>query len=159
MAKGDDCLSIHELQLWTILQDVLFRFQTLVLFRWDRMHVPQMRDEVITFFVPEDAPQRFEIVQFLEHEIAPFARQRQEDWPGSKVSVQVLDFRGLDPYMPRDLSEKFVQNAVAHFQKTMERFKRDKKLWPECRDCGKIFEHDCKPKSDTQERRDSGHQA
>jgi len=125
--RGDDHLSGVDRKLWMIVHDVLHRWQTLVIFKYQMINVPAMKSGLIHFFVPADAPERFEIVQFLEHELEKERLKPEEDWPGVDVEITacVDIFSGLEPYLTRDESEKLAEKWVKQFFEMMKRKGKD----------------------------------
>jgi len=107
--SGDDFICGHERYLWSIHQEVLHRWGVYTIFRWDRMNVPHKIPDMITWFVPRESPDCFEIVQWLQYELGKEEREPAEDWPGSEVHVEVMDFAGIEPYVDRDTSEKMAR--------------------------------------------------
>ena len=73
--KGNDHLCSFEMQLWGIVHTVLLEWNTLVIFQWHRMHVPEGRDGVVNFFVPKDSTRRYEICEFIEGHLKRLRRE------------------------------------------------------------------------------------
>jgi len=126
--NGDDCISPHEHHLWQIHQHILLNWGIYTMFQWRRMHVPNMVDEYIFWFVPRDAPNCFEITKWLEHELGQFEREPHHDgefpFPGCQVKVNVMEFSGIMPYLDRDSSEEMAKQAVEIFKKHLSRSRK-----------------------------------
>lgn len=136
--SGDGELSSVELRLWSLVNEILLRWHTLVIFKYDRINVPIYKRQLISFFVPGDATYRDEIVEFLETELArektPDHHAKGDAQPGDldgphpgselKVEVRVEPFSGLTPYMTNEQIEKMTREFFATF---MQRAKREDK--------------------------------
>ncbi len=127
--RGDSYYSAFEAKIWSLQQEVLFRWHTLVFYKYEMWNVPQRKNGRIMFFVPADATHRFEIVKFLEHELEKERREGrwipewEEYWPGMDVDIHtsVEAFRGLDPYLERDQAEKMAKEWIETFRKRLKR--------------------------------------
>lgn len=136
---GDDFLSSVDLQPWRLVQEVLMRWSTLIIFTHQRTHVPKGIPTYFMFFVPKNATFRYEIVKFLEYEteswkqdVIPCKPEDKEsgvdyDWPGTKVSVDVTTFRGVDPHLDRDVRDKMIQEALKDIKMRFKKQENDDK--------------------------------
>ena len=130
---GDNCLSSVDRQLWAIHQDVLFRWATYCIFKHQHINVPEYKAEHIEFFVPRDATFRYEIEAHLKHELGSFeskptpADGGMPAWPGTKVTVRIMPFKGIDFHVPRDVVEKMAREAAKNFKQAMIDRKKKKK--------------------------------
>jgi hypothetical protein len=116
--NGDSALCSFEMRLWGIVHTVALEWKTLVIFRWDRYHVPERRDEFIKFFVPKDAVHRYEICEFIEGHLKELRREPKEledhdhYWPGCHASIRctLYTFRGVNPAIPAEASEAMAKS-------------------------------------------------
>jgi hypothetical protein len=111
--NGDNFLSPFEFGLWSIQQEIIFRWGVFTIFRWDRINVPKGKREAIWWFVPRDEPDCYEICQWLEKEVGHNEREdtQMEDivYPGLDVYIKPLEFSGIDPHMEREEVEKLAR--------------------------------------------------
>jgi hypothetical protein len=119
--KGDDYLCGFELNLWSLHQHVLLTWGVYTLFKWERMHVGEMRNGLILWFVPEGCHHQAEVTAFLEDELATMETKAERDWPGTDVSVHhsVALFRGVQPYLEREPRERMIKEAVTRWKTQM----------------------------------------
>jgi len=114
--EGDDYLCGLELKLWSLVQEILFRWNTLVIFRWDRLDARYQTPGMIRFFVPHDATHRYEIVKFLDYELEREKLKAGMDLPGRNVEIcDTMTFGGIEPYLPRDKSEAMAREFAKIF--------------------------------------------
>ena len=71
--NGDDFISGFLMKLWSLHQEIIFRWGTYTMFHYQR-GIPTAQKEhtipgYINWFVPRDDANCFEIIQFLEHEL------------------------------------------------------------------------------------------
>jgi len=137
--EGDHFLSGNDLQGWKLCQHVLLNWGVLVPFRHTPLHVPLQREEWWEFFVPADCTYAYEIKSYLEKETARWVREPAEmskniqekdgfqKFPGSKVSVYIRDFKGLEPHMESEQLEKIVQEAGKLFMQMLNDLKNESK--------------------------------
>jgi hypothetical protein len=136
--SGDGELSGFELRLWSLVNEVLLRWHTLVIFKWDRINVPAYKREMIAFYVPGDATYRDEIMAFLRtelrHEVRADHHAEGDAKPGdlkgphpgteTEIHVEVEPFSGLTPYMTHEQGEKMAREFLSNF---LQRAKREGK--------------------------------
>jgi len=128
--KGDDRLCGFELKLWQITYSVLCKFGHPVIFRWDRMNVPEGKDGIITWFIPSQAENYKKIKDYLMEEMANDIRLPTKEtsvegliWPGTQVLSQSYRFSGLDLYVTRKEIEPMIKSVMESF---MAKVKREK---------------------------------
>jgi hypothetical protein len=125
--NGDDFICGHERHLWSLHQEVLHRWGVYTIFQWKRMHVGEMKNELIAWFVPRESPDCYEIIKWLEYELEKEIREPEEDWPGAEVDIAVVEFSAIEPYVDRDTSEKMAQQfAQVLKQKLIDAAKKKK---------------------------------
>lgn len=133
--NGDHFLSGNDRLIWSIHQDVLFRWGVYCIFKHTRINVPKGQAEMIEFFVPRDTTFRYEIIKHLEHELGALASDPipaedsgfEHGWPGTKVMVRIMPFKGIDFHTPRDVVEKIAEEAVKNFHNAVEQHRKKKK--------------------------------
>lgn len=121
--NGDNHLSSFDQQLWSLHHQVLLQFQCYTMFKFDFWDVPNKKRALIQWFVPRDHSQCFEVVKWLEYELAPEQTDDTDTngfyFPGTDVSVAVMEFKGVDGYVDRDIAERLAEEM-------MQRFKNEK---------------------------------
>lgn len=138
--SGDSHLSGVDMRLWSLVADVLHRWQTLVIFKHVSLDVRDGRRELVSFFVPGDATFRDEITAYLEQELASMRRADMpadregtqpgdigHGFPGTDVVIDIQPFSGVVPYITEAEGKRLVQEALSTF---MQRLKRDEKSRP-----------------------------
>jgi hypothetical protein len=117
--EGDNHISSFDLRLWQLVQHVLFKWHTLVIFKWDMYDVPKGKMGFLRFFVPGNSTYAYEIVEFLKHEtetikMEPCDMGFDTRHPGVEVEVSTsVDlFKGLRWYLERDEVEKIAGEAM-----------------------------------------------
>ena len=125
---GDKLISGHECRLWSLVRHVLHEWGTLVAFRAQSYDFPGRLRGYVTFFVPLDSPARDEIVAFLERELGEL---KADDWewlgetyPGTDISVDVVHFSGIDPYVTVEEGRRIVEAAVEECLARLERARK-----------------------------------
>lgn len=129
--SGDSSLSSHELHLWQLHQHILHQWGTYTIFRHTRMNVPQMKDQLIEWFVPGDSTFAYEIVEYVKQELADEIREASSDWPGANVIVSVEMFSGVEPYLNREQSKKIAKEATERFLSIVKEMQKKPKKPPE----------------------------
>ena len=131
---GDAHLSSRDMQLWGIVQHVLLKWGTQVIFKQQTYIVPVNmggpRRGYVDFFVPVDSPHCLEIVEFLEEELEDL-RTEDHDFrgtlmPGTEVRIKVMPFSGLTGYTTRAQMKKVVDQFAQNFLARLEREKKQK---------------------------------
>lgn len=130
-SNGDDMLNSNTKRCWELHQHVLWTWGTYCLFKHSRIDVPRGFPERIEFMVPRDSTHRYEIEEFLKHELDgmktdPIPAEGADDvrWPGTEVQVLVVPFSGVQPYCDRDTANRIAQEGVKQFRQMMANWKR-----------------------------------
>jgi len=117
---GDNYLSSHDRKLWNLVQHVLLKWHTLVIYKWKMWNATIGQRGILQFFVPKDCTHRYEIVDFLKYELE---KEETEDVkfkdqliPGVDVEVNVHTFSGLSGYVERDVMEEMSREFLAHMK-------------------------------------------
>jgi len=126
MLDGDGLVSAHERKLWTLHQEIIFRWGVYTMFQWRRMHVGEMKDEHICWFVPREAPECYEIIKWLEYELGKEEREPSEGWPGCQVHINVMECSCVEPYVDRDTSEEMAAKFAQMFKERIKKLKEKK---------------------------------
>jgi len=138
-STGNDHLSGKDRRAWALIQDILLRFHTLIIFKHQTIHVPMGIPECFEFFVPQDATYTYEIIKYIEYETSGWicepikcdpedkAKGRDYDYPGTQVKIHIMTFDGIAPHMPKDVVDKIVKEAVKNFELMMNRHQSDQK--------------------------------
>jgi hypothetical protein len=129
--KGDDFLSSFELQMWSLIQHVLIKWHTLVLFQWTRYSVPDKSPSYIRFFVPKSATYCFEICRFLEHELEKERKPKTvlSDVTIPETFVQIFPtemFEGIPPYTEQREHEEIIKEYTKMLYSRIEDIKKGK---------------------------------
>ena len=131
--SGDDYLCPFELHMWSLVQAVLFRWNTFVIFKWQSMNCPEQKKGLIQFFVPRDCTHRYEIEKFLNYELE---KEKQEPTdlgfadgsgkrPGQDVLVSsVMPFSGIQFHVDRDIIEKMVKGLTMKIINDLKQVKK-----------------------------------
>ncbi|HUU39737.1 MAG TPA: hypothetical protein VMW42_02220 [Desulfatiglandales bacterium] len=125
--EGDDFLSPFYLRLWSLVQEVLVRWNTLIVFKYDQYSVPEKKRGMIQFFVPEDCTFCYEIIAFLEKELeGEFAEGREVAetfFPGMDVEVSSVVYKFKD--IPGHIDKEIVENMAKEFIQRMKLKKKE----------------------------------
>ena len=134
--EGDSYISAFHLKLWSLVQEVLIRWQTLVIFKHIQYSVPDQTPGLIEFFVPADCRYRYEIVKFLEYELEKEKIEEHEmDCGGEKVTLPRQDacvttvvhtFSGVPGHVDRDICEQMAAEAARMFMLRLKEMRKDK---------------------------------
>jgi hypothetical protein len=126
--NGDDILNSTERRLWGLHQHIYWTWGTYCLFTHKEPHIPLQFPEFITFMVPKDATHRYEIEEYLKHELEYFAKEPVGDseyrHPGTKVNVMVVPFSGVEPYADKDTLDRISKEAIKTFSQMFSKYKR-----------------------------------
>ena len=136
--NGDDLISGFLMKLWSLHQEIIFRWGTYTMFHYQpglpTAHKEHSLPGYINWFVPKDDANCFEIVQFLEHELD---HEREEgSWlgdtyfPPKEVNVNVLEYSGaIQPYIEYDTIKKMAADLVPRLMNHLKEMKdeREKK--------------------------------
>lgn len=101
--NGDQYITGHDRELWTLTHHCLFKFGVLVVFTKREMHIPEGIAEDIQFLVTEGLPNSVACYDYLKKETQPFIKARvpgklfKHGFPGTNVAVSL--FRGLDGHI------------------------------------------------------------
>jgi hypothetical protein len=130
--SGDEFLSSFELRLWSLQQEIIFRWGVFTLFRWDRADVRFKINDHVWWFVPRASSQCFEISQFIEKELERDIREEHtfKDgtfFPGLDVTVKVLEFDGVQPYIEQDEILKMAENMTAQMMAYLKKLNKEDK--------------------------------
>ena len=125
---GDNLLSGFELKLWRLQQDIIFKWGTFTLFRWDRVNVPYQLPEMVTWFIPRDSSYCFEISQYVEKELKSLEREDVvvcgQNYPGCSTEIRIMEFSGVEPYVEderiKELAENLLNSMMAKIRKGNE---------------------------------------
>ncbi len=125
-------LSAHDMHVWGLVQHVLVTWSTLVIFKSECFDVRTGARGHVTFFVPDDATYRDEIVSFLRRELESFRRdgfpadveRDSPAIPGTDVGVEVVHFSGVMPHLTMEENERMVQQIRSLL---VQRMKHDEK--------------------------------
>lgn len=109
---GNDRLCGLELRLWGLQQTILLRWGVFTIFKWDRLDVRVPLDGLIQWFVPDPCTYQREIVMFLEHELESEQRSKTKEYPGCDVQVDIMLFKGIEPYLERKVIEKIAEDML-----------------------------------------------
>jgi hypothetical protein len=128
--NGDNMLSSFDLQLWALVNHILVKWHTFVIFKWQMYDCRNMKKGYLNFFVPADAPFRYEIVEFLKKEIERFKQEPYDlgfpdgsgKHPGVEVDVEasVEVFRGIEPYLDSETVDSVFKNFMTNFKIRMK---------------------------------------
>jgi len=131
--SGDAQLSSNDMQLWSLVNEVLRRWGVLVMFKADGIDVPARKRALIRFFVPYDAIARDEIMAFLDQELEDMrspdmTEGRFAPYPGTEIDVKasVDAFGGLLPYQTIAEQKNFIRQFTGTLLGRMEREAKDK---------------------------------
>jgi len=103
---GDNFISTHDRQMWSLVYDVLIRYECPVTFKEFGPNAPRGIDLYLTFFVPKDHDRCDEVIQYLKRELEPLERKGeyvpngtgQEDYYWGTV-CQIHKYSGPDIYI------------------------------------------------------------
>lgn len=134
--NGDEHICGFERRLWTLHQEILWRWGVYTIFRWDRMHVPMGIPEFVWWFVPREAPQCYEITQFIEEELKDVNREAAQlhpdepPIPGAELRVVVAEFHCLEPYVENAKIKEIAGESFKMLQRFLagEETKEDKEF-------------------------------
>jgi hypothetical protein len=131
--NGDHFLSPHLRNLWSIHQDIIFKWSTYTIFKYDRGIVlpsGQKTNSLLMWYVPRTAPDCFEICEWLEYELEKFIEEPEEIetkrgieyYPGADVDIKVVEFSAIEPYLDRDTYEAFLRTESGTIKKQLEQY-------------------------------------
>lgn len=134
--NGDDYISGFERGLWMLHQHILFKWGVYTTFKWERRHVPLMKNQLIEWFIPKDVTFAYEIAEFVKQELANEVYPSDQDgkfgpWPGAEVKIQVLFFDGIMGYVTQEESKKIAEECLKQFRMRIASLKKEK-----CPICG-----------------------
>lgn len=94
--NGNNLLSGIDVRLWSLQQEVIYRWHTYCIFTYRHINVPKRQASHILFYVPRNATFCYEIAEYLNKELESVRCKPIEDecgyWPGTKVDVTVVTF-------------------------------------------------------------------
>lgn len=131
---ANNMIPSFDLTLWSLVQHILFKWHTQVIFTWEVDNVREQRRGCLNFFIPGDSTYAYEIQKFLEEELKD---ERQEDTetegtiiPGTDINIAVNTsfFSGLSVYIGKkdmeDIMKEFYQQLSMR-EKRSEKEQRD----------------------------------
>jgi hypothetical protein len=136
--EGDDMIASIDLQIWSVIREILLRWNTLVIFRWFRYSVPDQSPGLVQFFVPGDSRHRYEIEKFIMEELGETLNREPHDmgfsdgsgkFPGTKmevVRVGVSAYSGMNPHVDRAVVEKMAREMTTRFISEIKRMQKEK---------------------------------
>ena len=128
IVPGDARISGYEMRLWSLHQQVLFKWGVFTMFTFSSYNVPQKIRGFVKWLVPLDTPHRDDIVSYVEQELADLQTEDHEMFdmvvPGTDVHVEVLIFSGIQPYVEQaelqQWAKQFVEDLLARFRREDE---------------------------------------
>lgn len=120
--EGDALISPFYLRLWQLVQTVLFKWNTLVILKYEMYNVPMNKKGYVRFYVPADAKFRYEIESFLQTEMQGDFQEPTDlgfpdgsgKFPGTDVEIisSVVPYSGLQPYVSRSVSMEMAKEMA-----------------------------------------------
>ncbi len=128
-ADGNDILNSNTRRVWELHQHILWKWGVYCLFKHRDINVPQGIPEHIIFMVPQDSTHRYEIEEFLKHELEGMKvesfKSEVVDWPGTKIEVFVIPFSGVKPYLDRDAGERIAEEGMKLFRQMLAKIRKE----------------------------------
>ena len=130
--KGDDYLSSMDLKMWSLVQEILFKWNTLVIFKKEMYNVPNQTKGFISFFVPEDCVFCYEIVSFLEKELEDEIQEEtvltDVTIPGVDVEISTVvhTFSGVPGHVDREIIEQMAKEFTKRLKMEIKKSKKSK---------------------------------
>jgi len=123
--NGDNHLSSFTRRLWALTYSCLTEFECPVIFKVQGPHAPTRQDQHITFFVPANNDNCYEVIQHIQNELQDDIR-KGEEWEDSYcfgTTVQVFEYSGTDYYMKRAECKKMAQFFMKDFMDKIDKLK------------------------------------
>ena len=76
--EGDNHISSFNMGLWQVHQQILLKWGVYTAFTYREYSVPDMRDGFLLWLVPGDVDSKDGIITWLEYELEPLRRQRED---------------------------------------------------------------------------------
>lgn len=128
MHDGDKLLSGNDHKFWALHHHLVVAYGCYTFFKYVMPDISRQTKGHLWWFVPFDHPDRDEVIRYLEHELE---KEQQEPisfkgsieyrHPGTDLTIDVLEFRGVQPHIDRDLCEKL---SLAMIQRINEELKK-----------------------------------
>lgn len=128
--KGDDNLSSFDHNLWSLHQHLILNFNCYTVFKNKRFNIPLKQRGCLIWLVPADHPLAYEVMAFLERELASERRadamEQGTFFPGQDVDISLHYFSGITPYMEKAVWNKLAVTLVQQFKRDMIKYQKSK---------------------------------
>jgi hypothetical protein len=111
--------------MWSIHQHILLKWNCYTIFKYSMFNVPEMKRGFLQWFVPRGHPYTNTVKMWLEEELQSFAHTGSDQFPGTDVSVTIMEYDGIHSYLQREQAEAIAHNCLKRFMDDINNMKED----------------------------------